>query len=165
MNSLIESVRRTTVTTYDIEASLMYYRDTLGMTTWYDDVFDDPVVREIYDLPDNTITRVCILQATTESPSPRASNLVAGMVGLMHFEGLEGPSIPNPVRRPLPGEIVLMFSSTRLLELEAKLKKEGYDLHGPPIKLNTPGRSVVYELLGRDPNGIRVAFVQQSEIY
>ena len=163
LNSLVDSVRRTTITTYDIEASLAYYRDTLGMTIWYDGVFDDAVVREVYDLPDETQTRVCILKATDDS-NPEAKELVTGMVGLMHFIGLESPPIPDPVNRPVPGEIILMFTTTRMRELEAKLKNGGFNLYGPPIRLSTPARKVVHELLSRDPNGLRVAFAQQSEI-
>ena len=92
--------------------------------------------------------------------------MVAGMIGLMHFEGLVEPEIPKPIRRPEPGEIILMLTTTRMRELELKLtnKNSGFTFLGPPIKLKTPGRSVVYELLGRDPNGLRISFAQQSEI-
>lgn len=163
MDAFIESVRRTTITTYNIEASIQFYRDALGMHIWYDGVFDDPQVREVYDLPEHVRTRVCILKIADDEPSPEAQDRVADMVGLMHFEGLD--TVPNPVavKRPVPGEIILMFTTTQMRKLQANLKKCGFEVN-EPIKLDTPGRSVVYELLCRDPNGVRVAFAQQSEI-
>lgn len=164
MTSLVETVRRTTITTYDIDASLSFYRDALGMTIWYDGEFDDPVVCEVYDLPPGTKTRVCILQGQAAGVDVEVDGFVTGMVGLMHFEGLPSPMLPEPVQRPVPGEIILMFGTKKMRELEARLIRGRYSLYGAPIKLDTPGRHVVYELLGRDPNGVRVAFAQQSEI-
>jgi catechol 2,3-dioxygenase-like lactoylglutathione lyase family enzyme len=164
MTLLVESVRRTTITTYDMEASLGFYRDTLGMSVWYDVELADQVVCETYDLPAGTRTRVCILQSREEGAGPGPNDLVSGMIGLMHFEGLPAPPAPVRIRRPGPGEIVVMFSTTRMRELEARLLSGGHDLLGPPIRLDAPGRAVVYELLARDPNGVRVAFSQLSEI-
>lgn len=165
MSQFIDSIRRTTITTYNIERSLTFYRDTLGMTIWYDGVFDDPAVQEVYDLPDNIKTRVFVLKADSET-DPKATGMVAGMIGLLHFEGLPKPRIPEPVRRPLSGEVVILLTTSRMRALELKLtnKNCGFTFLGPPIKLDTPGRSVVYELLGRDPNGVRLSFAQQSEI-
>lgn len=156
--SLVDTVRRTTITTYDIEGSLGFYQDLLGMSIWYDGVFDDPIVREVYDLPDETMTRVCILKSSEDT-----SSIVTGMVGLMHFEGIPSPVIPAPVQRPVPGEIIVMFGTTQMREIEQRLKGTNVEYKGP-INLSTPGRKVVYELLTRDPNGVRIAFAQQSEI-
>lgn len=164
MTCFIEAVRRTTITTYDIEASLNFYRDTLGMQIWYDGVFDDPVVEEVYDLPKGTNTRVCILKGGDESQTVASDEIVTGMIGLMHFIDLPPPDIPPPTKRPLPGEIVVMMGTTRMREIELGLKQNGHPMFGPPIKLPTPGRNVVYELICRDPNGVRVNFAQQSEI-
>ncbi len=155
---LVESVRRTTITTYNIEKSLSFYQDLLGMDIWYDGAFDDPVVREVYDLPEQTITRVCILKGSNDTDS-----IVSGMIGLMHFEELPSPDIAEPVKRPLPGEIVIMFGTTEMRKIEKRLKEASIAYTGP-INLSTPGRKVVYELLTRDPNGVRIAFAQQSEI-
>lgn len=163
MQSLIDSVRRTTITTYNIEASLGFYRDILQMVIWYDGVFDDPQVREVYDVPDYVQTRVCILKPLEDTSDTSTQDLVTGMVGLMYFDGLDEMPIPEPVKRPVAGEVILMFTTTRMRELQARLKQGGFSTD-EPIKLDTPGRHVVYELLCRDPNGLRIAFAQQSEI-
>ncbi len=163
MSLLIDAVRRTTITTYDIEASLTFYRDMLGMRVWYDGVFDDPAVPEVYDLPKNTKTRVCILQGGSDG-EVKHHGMVSGMIGLLHFEGIPSPELPTPVKRPMPGEIIIMFGTTKMRDIEKRMVEGGYHLEGPPINLSTPGRKVVYELIGRDPNGVRVAFAQQSEI-
>jgi hypothetical protein len=117
-----------------------------------------------YDLPDGTQTRVCILHGGGNNDTPDSSDLVSGMIGLMQFLDLEAPSSIPTKRRPGPGDIVIMFGTNKLRELEKRLYDGGFDLDGPPIRLDAPGRAIVYELLGRDPNGVRVAFVQQSEI-
>jgi len=156
--SLVEPTRRTTITTYDIDSSISFYCGLLEMSVWYDGVFVDPSVNQIYDLPPTVQTRVCILKSSLDM-----GDLIAGMIGLMHFEGIEAPNIPLPVRRPLPGEIVIMFGTTRIQDIQKKLKANMISYEGP-INLSTPGRSVVYELLTRDPNGVRLAFAQQIEI-
>jgi catechol 2,3-dioxygenase-like lactoylglutathione lyase family enzyme len=156
--SLVEPTRRTTITTYDIDSSLSFYCDLLGMKVWYDGVFDDPSVQKVYNLPQTVQTRVCILKASLD-----IGGLVSGMIGLMHFEGMEPPNIPEPVKRPLPGEVIIMFGTTQLREIERKLRENRFFYEGP-INLSTPGRSIVYELLTRDPNGVRLAFAQQSAI-
>ena len=162
---LIDTVRRTTITTYDIGESLRYYVDTLGMEIWFDTTLIDEVVCEVYDLPANTPVRVVILRGDIESAESTHGPVVSGMVGLMEFVGLPAPDQPPARQRPVSGEIVLMFGTQHMLEIEARIKSAGFHLQGPPIRLGVSGRNVVYELLGRDPNGVRIAFSQMSEIY
>ena len=162
---LIDTVRRTTITTYDIAESLRYYVDTLGMEIWFDTTLVDDGVCEIYDLPLNTPVRVVILRGEVENAQTERGPAVSGMVGLMEFVGLTPPTPQSLSRRPVPGEIVLMLGTQHMLEIETRLKRAGFHLEGPPIRLGVSGRNVVYELLGRDPNGVRIAFSQMSEIY
>lgn len=162
---LIDTVRRTTITTYNIAESLRYYVDTLGMEVWFDTTLVDEVVCEVYDLPAGTPVRVVILRGEIESAESTRGPVVSGMVGLMEFVGLSAPDQSQAARRPVSGEIVLMFGTQHLLEIESRITSAGFHLEGPPIRLGVSGRNVVYELLGRDPNGVRIAFSQMSEIY
>lgn len=163
---LIDTVRRTTITTYNIAESLRYYVDTLGMEIWFDTTLVDEVVCEVYDLPTGTPVRVVIIRGEIESAESTHGPVVSGMVGLMEFVGLSAPDQTSPpARRPAGGEIVLMLGTQHLLEIESRIKSAGFHLEGPPIRLGVSGRNVVYELLGRDPNGVRIAFSQMSEIY
>jgi catechol 2,3-dioxygenase-like lactoylglutathione lyase family enzyme len=162
---LIDTVRRTTITTYDIAESLRYYVDTLGMEIWFDTTLVDEVVCEIYDLPLNTPVRVVILRGEVENAQTERGPAVSGMVGLMEFVGLSAPDQSPAARRPVSGEMVLMFGTQHMLEIESRITSAGFHLAGPPIRLGVSGRNVVYELLGRDPNGVRIAFSQMSEIY
>ena len=162
---LIDTVRRTTITTYNIAESLRYYVDTLGMEVWFDTTLVDEVVCEVYDLPAGTPVRVVILRGEIESAESTHGPVVSGMVGLMEFVGLSAPDQSPAARRPVSGEIVLMFGTQRMLEIESCITSAGFHLEGPPIRLGVSGRNVVYELLGRDPNGVRIAFSQMSEIY
>jgi catechol 2,3-dioxygenase-like lactoylglutathione lyase family enzyme len=162
---LIDTVRRTTITTYNIAESLRYYVDTLGMEIWFDTTLVDEVVCEVYDLPAGTPVRVVILRGEIESAESTRGPVVSGMVGLMEFVGLSSPDQSPAARRPVSGEIVLMFGTQHMLEIETRITSAGFHLEGPPIRLGVSGRNVVYELLGRDPNGVRIAFSQMSEIY
>jgi catechol 2,3-dioxygenase-like lactoylglutathione lyase family enzyme len=162
--ALVEAVRRTTITTYDMVASLAFYRDALGLEIWYDGEVAGEEVCAVYDLPPATVVRVCVLRPPVLAPPLGVPVVVAGMVGLMSFVGLPAPPVPEQSRRPVPGEMVLMFGTTRLLEVERRLRAGGFHVQGPPLRLSVPGRAVVHELLCRDPNGVRVAFAQASEL-
>ena len=130
---LIDTVRRTTITTYNIAESLRYYVDTLGMEIWFDTTLVDEVVCEVYDLPAGTPVRVVILRGEIESAESTRGPVVSGMVGLMEFVGLSSPDQSPAARRPVSGEIVLMFGTQHMLEIESRITSAGFHLEGPPI--------------------------------
>ena len=158
---LINQVRRTTIVVSDIEASLSFYRDLLGMQVWYDGVIDQDQQRVAYDLPPGTRLRVCVLAGASHGGD---SALVSGMVGLMQFLDLPQPPPAAPTRRPQPGQCLLIFDTDRMREIEYRMQQAGIQPVTPPARLDVPGRKVVYEMLAYAPDGVRVSFAQNSEI-
>jgi catechol 2,3-dioxygenase-like lactoylglutathione lyase family enzyme len=154
---LVEAVRRVTITTNDMEASLRFYRDALGMSVWYDGDIHDAIVNQLFGLQPTTVTRVLILHSE--------QSYIAGMVGLMEFKGQEiAPRPTTAAPTPHAGEVIVMMTTTRINALYQRLMECGCEIIAPPTRLQIPGREVVYEMLVRDPNGVRVTFAQNGEL-
>jgi catechol 2,3-dioxygenase-like lactoylglutathione lyase family enzyme len=153
----VESVRRVTITTDKIEESLRFYRDALRMKIWYDGTIHDAQVNELFGLLPSSATRVVILYS--------GQNYVAGMIGLMEFQGENLASMPRSnSKTPLAGEAIIMMTALRIKELYENLLQYGFEIIAPPTRLEIPNRECVYEMMTRDPNGVRVTFAQQGEI-
>ncbi len=154
---LVEAVRRVTITTDKIEESLRFYRDAIGMKVWYDGTIDDARVNELFGLLPSSITRVLILHS--------GQNYVAGMIGLMEFQGEDLVKIPKPkTKTPISGEVIIMITALEIRKLHERLTDFGFEIIAPPTRLEIPERECVYEMMTRDPNGVRVTFAQQGEI-
>lgn len=153
----VESVRRTTITTNKIAESLRFYRDCVGMKIWYDGTINDAQVNELFGLLPSSVTRVVILHSE--------QNYIAGMIGLMEFQGETLAAMPRSnSKTPLAGEVVIMITALKISELHERLIEFGFEVIAPPTRLEIPNRDCVYEMMTRDPNGVRVTFAQQGEL-
>jgi len=151
--ALTSAIRRATITTRKMQESLQFYRDTLGFEVWYDQVVDDPVITRLLGVEPGVAARVCILRAEEDHE--------AGMIGLMEFQGRQTPALPPTGSAvPLAGEIILMLKTERMQELHDRLRASGLGEVGEPVRIEIPNRGVTYEMAARDPNGVRVTFVQ-----
>lgn len=151
--ALTSAIRRATITTRDMESSLRFYRDILGFEIWYDQVVSDPAITRLLGVEPGVTARVCILRAEEDHE--------AGMIGLMCFEGRETPALPPTGSAvPLAGEIILMLRTDRMKEVHERLAAAGLGEVGEPSRIEIPNRGVTYEMAARDPNGVRVTFVQ-----
>mgnify|MGYP001267593712 CR=1 FL=1 len=155
--ALSTAIRRATITTRKMDESLRFYRDALGFRIWYDQVVDDPIITRLLGVPAGVAARVCILRAEEDHE--------AGMIGLMEFQGQQTRDMPpTGSPSPLAGEIILMFKTDRMQEIHDRLKHAGLGEVGAPEKIEIPNRPVTYEMAVRDPNGVRVTFVQFGPI-
>jgi catechol 2,3-dioxygenase-like lactoylglutathione lyase family enzyme len=146
-------IRRATITTTRMEESLRFYRDTLGFRVWYDQVVDDPVITRLLGVEPGVSARVCIVRAEEDHE--------AGMIGLMEFTGRDTRDLPATGSvAPLAGEIILMLKTERMKEIYERLKQAKLGHVGEPEKIEIPNRPITYEMATRDPNGVRVTFVQ-----
>jgi catechol 2,3-dioxygenase-like lactoylglutathione lyase family enzyme len=161
VDPLVNQARRTTIVTHSIAESLKLYRDTLGMTVWFDGEVDEPQQCDAYDLPPGTKVRVCILAGNSHSQD---DTLVTGMVGLMEFLGVEMEPPAQPTRRPQVGQTLIIFDTTKIQEIERRMNAGGFHLVTPLAEIQVPGRKIVYELLAYDPNGARISFAQNCEL-
>lgn len=115
-------LRRTTLVVHDMEASLAFYRDALGMVVTYDNMLRSP---------ENAATNA-EAESATHLVFLRANDDFVGILGLMQSEKPLRPAydaMPEPFR---PGSIVLLFNTDGLDEKFEKAKA------APKVKVIRP---------------------------
>ena len=97
-------VRRTTLVVRDVDRSLAFYRDALGLQLVYDQVITRP------PRPDDPAGQ----PRTMRLALLRANDDFVGMIGLLEYTSprLEVP--PNEMRRPGIGDVILVINATDL---------------------------------------------------
>ena len=150
--ALSTAIRRTTITTHDMDESFRFWRDGLGFSVWYDQVVDDPIVTKLLGVSPGTQVRVAILEAEPGD---------TGKIGLMQFLGADALAPPD-LRSGPPGtgDVVILFKTERMNEINRRLKEMGFDHVGDPEEIVIPDRETTYEMSVREPTGVRVTFVQ-----
>lgn len=123
-------LRRTTLIVRDMEASLAFYRDALGMTVQYDQRLTSPRLQRAGGDGVNA-SRLVLL---------RANDSFIGMLGLWQFDtGPEAPAVTEPAFGA--GEIVLLFNATDLeARFPAAAAVPGVRVIGPPTPRTYPGQ-------------------------
>ena len=97
-------LRRTTLVVQDIETSLAFYRDALGLEVIYDNLIRNPRDAET-DEDANSSLRLVFL---------RANDDYVGIVGLLQFRKPERPAPEEPSAPFSTGSIVLLFNAIDL---------------------------------------------------
>lgn len=149
-------LRRTTLVVRDMEASLRFYRDALGLKVTYDHVIRTP--RDAKD--DASAERALRLVLM------RANDDYVGQIGLMQYT--------KPVRTPRPertgdlspGDIVLVFNTKGLQAKFDKVKALGAKVDEAPHPTSYPsydGKSVIRVTFSSfwDPDG---HYVELNEV-
>lgn len=149
-------VKRTTLIVRDIERSLGFYRDVLGMTVWYDDVITLSGVGLAAGGKGDR-TRLVILKA--EDP-------VIGMIGLLEFTA---PRLPEPVMRERLGigDIVFVMQGRDVAEVHRRALAYGARIHAAPHRFEVRGASG--QMIGMtslslwDPDGFFIEYNERDE--
>ena len=134
-------VKRTTLIVSDLETSLRFYRDVLGLTVWYDDI----IVLSGTGLAAGKAgdrTRLVIM---------RAEDPLVGMIGLLHWEDPELAPRPAPRERLGVGDVVFVMQTTELDALHRRLVDFGARIFAEPHR---------FEVRGAD--GVEVAMTSLS---
>lgn len=103
-------LRRTTLVVHDMDASLAFYRDAIGMEVIYDNMLRNPETATTNEEADSATHLVFL----------RANDDFVGILGLMESEKPARPAydaMPEPFR---PGSIVLLFNTD---DLDTKFEK------------------------------------------
>jgi catechol 2,3-dioxygenase-like lactoylglutathione lyase family enzyme len=112
-------VRRTTLLVRDIERSLLFWRDALGLTVIYDRVLGEPP---------NT-TRLVLL---------RANDQFIGNIGLMRRSS-DPKDVPVVYERPTTGQVIFVVNAK---DQEARLEKlrrvPGVKIQSEPVRIEYP---------------------------
>jgi len=142
-------LRRTTLVVRDIENSLAFYRDALGMTIEYDQELTSPGLSMRAGADGTNRSRLVLLKAN--------DNFI-GMLGLWQFLDQTDDDLADPDAADFtPGEIVLLFNAENLNDAFTKAAAvPGVQIVGEPHPRNYPSPAGEIEVMVSmlvDPDG------------
>lgn len=142
--------RRTTIAVTDINQSMAFYRDTLGMDVFYDQIIDSREEGRMLGVPGATVRMVSL----------QSQGSLEGMVGLMEFQS---PAVkPRQAAKALIDEpdILLIFLTEQMNAVYTAIRKSGFGIKCPPVEYEIPGRGLCAGFTCYDPDGIVIEFTQ-----
>ena len=147
--------KRTTIVVRDMDASLKFYRDLLGMTVFYDSQIGNPGASELMGM---TISGLHMVVMTVDESE-------TGMIGLMQVLGAE-PTLEetNWSATVKAGETILVIPTEHMKELHDRMVSEGHTVVTPPTKMEVPNRPEIHEMMARDPDGVIVNLTQRGPL-
>jgi len=150
----LSPIRRTTIMTADPDASLRFYRDTLGFTVEYDVIVENQTELDLV-APGAKKGRVIAL---------RQGAKLGGSVGLSWFDNM-APRKESCNSSPVPGATSLLILTDNLQAVYKKLMAVGAPLISVPVGYDrTRGPTDAFTVF--DPNCIRIGFAQiQKETF
>jgi catechol 2,3-dioxygenase-like lactoylglutathione lyase family enzyme len=149
---MISAARRTTIVVGDMEKSLIFYRDTLGMNVFYDQVIQAEAAGKLLGVPGARV-RIVSLQS---------DDSLTGMVGLLSFLS---PRVKprQEIQSRISGPDVLLLFMADDIDVEATYKRinqAGFPVVCPPAQYNVPERGAISGLNSLDPDGITAAIMR-----
>ena len=151
-------LRRTTLVVRDMDTSLRFYRDALGMKVTYDNVIRTPREAKTDAQAERTLRLVLL----------RANDDFVGQIGLMQYTKPVRPPRPAKGDTTLrPGDIVLLFNTTKIAERYAQaIRSPGVRAAEAPHLTTYPsydGKGVIRVMFSAmwDPDG---HYVELNEV-
>jgi catechol 2,3-dioxygenase-like lactoylglutathione lyase family enzyme len=149
----LSPVHHVTLSVRDLERSIAFYRDVLGLRlTMQAEVADRE--HEIYlRLPQGARGRAAILQADERT---------LGEVELIEWE-LPEPRPPSPPKRPGdPGVFLLAFEVTQetLVEVHERLLDHGVEFWSDIQTMGIEGYGEIHAVVFEDPDGVMIELLQ-----
>ncbi|MEO1034073.1 MAG: VOC family protein [Pseudomonadota bacterium] len=149
-------LRRTTLVVRDIDNSLAFYRDALGMRVIYDNYIRTP--RDAKDDASAEISRRLVFV--------RANDDYVGIVGLLQYIKPAKPAANQGLEPFTPGSSVLLFNASDLATTFARARKvTGVRVLSEPAKVSYPsydGASTIDVMVSTltDPDGFVIELNQ-----
>ncbi len=154
-DNLTEPLKRTTIVVRNIEASLAFYRDLLGMDVFYDSVIGNPGASELTQIPCSGLHMVVLSVGGADM----------GMVGLMQFKDADPPLAQTEWESRLKaGETILVIPTENMRALHDEMLARGTTVVTPPTKMEVPNRGEIHEMMARDPDGVVVNLTQRGPL-
>lgn len=141
---MIKRIHHAGVGVRDMEVSLCFYRDLLGLEITGDAEIEGPLVGEIVGMTEDTSVRIVHLKCNDEQE-----------IELFQYMKPAASSFPPDFRQCDGGIIHLALIVDNLMELYDNLKENGIKFNTKPYNLG--GKLVVYL---RDPDGITIELIQ-----
>lgn len=153
--SLISAVKRTTIVVKDLERSLTFYRDLLGLSVFFDGTIPNPGASDVTGIQCESLRMVVL----------RAEELDTGMIGLMDIHGASPPlAATRPSGKLRTGESILVIPTNQLKSLYARLKEADIEIVTPPVAVDVPDRPEIHEMMMRDPDGVVINVTQRGPL-
>jgi len=149
-------VRRTTLVVKDIERSLPFWRDALGLTVVYDQMIERPVDPEKPEGAKRSLRLVLM----------RANDTFIGAVGLLEYVSPRRPERAPGEDRPIVGDFIMVVNAADLdTRWESVRSVPGVRVLSEPslVEYPAPGGGVIPVMVSmvRDPDGY---FVELNQI-
>lgn len=147
---------RVTLFCRDLDASLAFYRDLLGLVPVEEKVIEGAAAGGLLQLPP------CRMRIALLAPSAEAD----AMLGLFEIGGVELDRITPPVGRPAHGQTALVLSTGSFDAIHARLDAAGTRFLTPPLrypKRQASARSpagIYREMIFYDPDDLLVSVMQ-----
>jgi len=149
---MISPSRRTSIIVSDLDKSLPFYRDRLGMKVFYDQVVEAEATGQLLGVP----------KAKVRIVSLTVGDSTTGMVGLISFLSpkitprLEAQKV-NP-----QADVLLLFMAENidLIRTHQILAQAGTPIVCPPTAYDVPERGTISGFTCVDPDGITIALMR-----
>ena len=137
------TLQRATLTVANLERSLDFYRDILGLTVSARSAYDTPALRKMFHVPERSKPELVLLDAGPEQPRALA---------LVNAEGLAPDRGANLRHAP-----ALLFNTAEMDRIHDAMLNSGFEILLAPSPMydfggNPFGREAAY----LDPDGVRV---------
>ena len=148
-------VKRTTIVVRDMEKSLNFYRDLLGMDVFYEGHVGNPGASELMGMTMSGLHMVVL----------SADGAETGMVGLMELKDVDPPLDETEWSTVVKaGETILVIPTENMKALYEAMQAGGYTVATPPTKMEVPNRPEIHEMMARDPDGVIINLTQRGPL-
>ena len=147
---------RFTIFCHDMQASLAFYRDVLGLLVVEEKTLEGAAAGALLQLPACRM-QIALLAASADAPV---------IVGLFQVSETPMTTLHPPIGQPACGQSALVLSTTDFDDLHAALTAAGSRFLTPPVrypKRQASARSpagIYREMIVYDPDGIPVSLLQ-----
>jgi catechol 2,3-dioxygenase-like lactoylglutathione lyase family enzyme len=147
---------RMTVFCRDLEASLGFYRDLLGLAVVEEKTLEGAAAGALLQLPP------CRMRVALLAPAPEA----AAILGLFEISGTPLGRLEPRRDQPLHGQTALVLRTTDFDAITARLGAAGVSVLTPPLRYpkREPGArspaGIYREMIVHDPDGVLVSLLQ-----
>jgi catechol 2,3-dioxygenase-like lactoylglutathione lyase family enzyme len=147
---------RLTLFCRDLDRSIEFYRDLLGLVSVEEKVIEGAAAGALLQLPPCRL-RIAFLAHSTEADA---------MLGLFQIEGVELNRVAPPIGRPAHGQTVLVLATSEFDAIQERLEKAGVRFLTPPLrypKRQASERSpagIYREMIFYDPDDFLVSVMQ-----
>ena len=144
---VVKAIRHTGIVVSDMQASLRFYRDLLGLEVWADFEDNSPIVEQVVGVPGAHIWMVKLKAADSVS------------IELLQYLSHPQP-VPAPSRACDVGCNHVALQVDDLDALHEKLVAEGVEFNVAPVVSAQGGAKITY---CRDPQGVLLELVEIIE--